>query len=94
MAFVTTGKKEPQRYVSFGHLNIPQRQATLLPEAPRAALPPLGAMEGGGLGRLAAQLRVLVWIAALLLSIQFLGWMSRQNPETPLDFSLREHKHP
>ena len=42
--------------------------------------------------RMAPQLRVLAWLVILGLTVQFLGWMSKRDPASLLNFSLREHK--
>lgn len=86
--------KEPQRYVSFR------------PSDRRAEPPPLASwtpsgepqlpLQHSGLSdttwRMAPQLRVLAWLVILGLTVQFLGWMSKRDPESLLNFSLREHK--
>lgn len=84
--------KEPQRYVSFRPLD---RRAELPPLAtwtPGEELPLQTGASPDTTWRMAPQLRVLAWLVILGLTVQFLGWMSKRDPESLLNFSLREHK--
>lgn len=90
MSTAMIDNKEPQRYVSFRRSELPQLPSWTPQAEPRLPLVTSGPPDAPW--RMALQLRVLAWLVILGLTVQFLGWMSKRDPESLFNFSLREHK--
>ena len=84
-------KQDLPRSLSHQPVDGPRFQAAIPQDSLRGPLSRNGLREPTWLRRLTPKLYALAWLGVLVLTIQFLGWMFKRVPETPIDISLRRH---